>query len=75
MGNSVLDYSVFGRRAGIFMAEYVKKVSKPNKLTLNHVAKYEKILEEAGIKTDRKTPVLLPEYRGEKALSRSLDIL
>ena len=26
MGNSVLDYNVFGRRAGQFAAEYAKKV-------------------------------------------------
>lgn len=75
MGNSVLDYSVFGRRAGIFMAEYVKKNPRPSKLTLNHVIRYEKMLEEAGIKTDRKAPKLLPEYRGRQALSRALDLL
>jgi len=74
MGNSILDYSVFGRRAGIFMAEYVKKTEKPGKLTLNHVVRYEEMLEEAGIKTDRKAPMLLPDYRGEKVLSRLLDI-
>ena len=74
MGNSILDYSVFGRRAGIFMAEYVKKAEKPSKLTLNHVLRYEKMLEEAGIKTDRKAPMLLPDYRGKKVLSRLLDI-
>ena len=74
MGNSILDYSVFGRRAGISMAEYVKKAEKPSKLTLNHVLRYEKMLEEAGIKTDRKAPMLLPDYRGKKVLSRLLDI-
>jgi succinate dehydrogenase/fumarate reductase flavoprotein subunit len=73
MGNSILDYSVYGRRAGIFAAEYAKKV-KLGKLNLDHVNKYEKMLSDAGIKTDKKTPILLPEYRGEKVLSRSLDI-
>ena len=73
MGNSLLDYNVFGRRAGIYAAKYVKKV-KLGKLSLEHVKKYVKMLEEAGIKTDRKAPVLLPDYRGKKALSRALDI-
>jgi len=74
MGNSLLDYNVFGRRAGISAAEHAKK-TKTGKLTLNHVEKYEKMLSDAGIKTDRKTPMLLPEYRGKEALSRALDIL
>lgn len=74
MGNSILDYSVYGRRAGIFAAEYAKK-AKLGKLTLDHVARYEKILKEAGIETDRKAPILLPEYRGEKVLSHALNIL
>ncbi|MCD6411006.1 MAG: FAD-binding protein [Thermoplasmata archaeon] len=73
MGNSLLDYNVFGRRAGIYAAKYVKKV-KLGKLSLEHVRKYVKMLEEAGIKTDRKAPILLPDYRGKKALSRALDI-
>ena len=72
MGNSLLDYNVFGRRAGIYAAKYVKKV-KLGKLSLEHVRKYVKMLEEAG-KTDRKAPILLPDYRGKKALSRALDI-
>ncbi len=73
MGNSILDYSVFGRIAGINAAKYAKK-AKIGKLTLNHVTKYKKMLKEAGIETDRKAPILLPEYRGEKVLSRTLEI-
>lgn len=73
MGNSLLDYNVFGRRAGISAAKYAKK-TKIGKLTLSHLKKYEKMLSEAGIKTDRKAPMLLPEYRGKEALSRALDI-
>jgi len=68
-----MELQVFGRRAGIYAAERAKK-AKLGKLTLNHVMKYEKMLEEAGVKTDRKAPILLPEYRGEKVLSRSLNI-
>jgi len=74
MGNSILEYSVFGRRAGMFATKYAKKM-KLGKLTLNHVTKYEKMLKESGVETDRKAPILLPEYRGEKVLSHALDIL
>ncbi|MFB0567697.1 MAG: FAD-binding protein, partial [Candidatus Bathyarchaeia archaeon] len=73
MGNSILDYSVFGRIAGINAAKHAKK-AKIGKPMLDHVTKYEKMLKEAGIETDRKAPILLPEYRGEKVLSRALDI-
>ncbi len=73
MGNSLLDYNVFGRRAGIHAAEYVKKVTI-GELSLDHVRKYEEALMNAGIKTDRKAPILLPEYRGKQVLSRALDI-
>ena len=74
MGNSLLDYNVFGRRAGIYAANYVKK-AKIGKITLSHVDKYNSMLERANIKTTKKAPVLLPEYRGEMAISRALDIL
>ncbi len=71
MGNSVLDYNVFGRRAGKFAAKYVKSV-KIGKLSLDHVKNYEKMLKEAGIKTERIAPVLLPSYTPEAVLSRQL---
>jgi len=73
MGNSLLDYNVFGRRAGIYAAKYIKKV-KIGKLTLNHLDKYNKMLDQANIKSTKTAPVILPEYRGEMALSRALDI-
>jgi len=73
MGNSLLDYNVFGRRAGIFSAKYVKK-TKLGKITLEHINKYNKMVERASIKQKKKAPILLPEYRGEKAISRALDI-
>ncbi|MGD2246839.1 MAG: FAD-binding protein [Candidatus Methanofastidiosia archaeon] len=73
MGNSLLDYNVFGRRAGINAAKYAQKVNL-GKLSLDHVKKYEEALKNAGVKTDRKAPILLPEYRGKEVLSRALDI-
>lgn len=73
MGNSLLDYNVFGRRAGMYAAEYVKKVSI-GRLSLDHVRKYEQAMRDAGVKTDRRAPMLLPDYRGKEVLSRALDI-
>jgi len=74
MGNSLLDYNVFGRRAGIFAAKYVKKV-RLGKITLEHINKYNKMVEKANIKQRKTAPILLPEYRGEMAISRALDIM
>jgi succinate dehydrogenase / fumarate reductase flavoprotein subunit len=73
MGNSLLDFNVFGRRSGIYAAKYVKK-AKVGKLTLNHLDKYNKMLEEAKIKPKKTAPIILPEYRGEKTIARALDI-
>jgi len=71
MGNSVLDYNVFGRRAGKFAAEYVKSV-KLGSLTLEHIQNYENELKAAKIKTDLITPVLLPSYTPEDVRKRQL---
>ncbi len=73
MGNSLLDYNVFGRAAGISAAEYAKKAKK-GKLTLHHVAKYNDSLDKAHVEPGLKAPILLPEYRGKEALSRALEI-
>lgn len=73
MGNSLLDYNVFGRRAGIYAAKYIKK-AKVGKLTLKHLDNYSKMLDEAHITLKKTAPIILPEYRGEKAISRALDI-
>lgn len=73
MGNSLLDYNVFGRRAGIYAAAYIKNV-KIGKLTLNHLDTYTKMLDKAHIKPGKTAPVILPEYRGEMAIARALDI-
>jgi succinate dehydrogenase/fumarate reductase flavoprotein subunit len=71
MGNSVLDYNVFGRRAGKYAAEYIKHVSL-GKLTLEHITAYENELKKARIKTDRLAPVLLPTYTPEEVRKRQL---
>ena len=74
MGNSQLELYVFGRRAGIFAAEHTKNVEL-GELTLSHLDRYEKWLDEAGIETDRKAPILLPEYRGKKTLEHQIKLL
>ncbi len=71
MGNSVLDYNVFGRRAGKYAAEYVKSV-KLGALSLEHIHGYDKELVEAGIETERIAPVLLPSYTPEEVRRRQL---
>jgi succinate dehydrogenase / fumarate reductase flavoprotein subunit len=74
MGNSQLELYVFGRRVGKFAAEHVKNVEL-GKLTLSHLDIYEKWLDEAGVETDRKAPILLPEYRGKKTLEHQIKLL
>lgn len=74
MGNSTLDCMVFGRRAGIYSAEYVRKGVKIGKPGLQHVEKYLKMLKDAGINTERRSPILLPDYRGKAVLARMIDI-
>ena len=71
MGNSVLDYNVFGRRAGIAAALNAKEV-KLGKLTLKHIKRYEIELQEAGIHTDRISPMLLPNYTPPEVRARQL---
>ncbi|MDP2751881.1 MAG: FAD-binding protein [Rhodocyclaceae bacterium] len=71
MGNSVLDYNVFGRRAGRYAGEYVKTV-KLGKLSAAHIDAYEKELVTAGIKTELVTPILLPSYAPADVKKRQL---
>ena len=61
MGNSLLDVIVFGRNAGQHASEKAKSVTV-GALTLDHVDKFEKELESAGIDTDVKSPKILPDY-------------
>lgn len=72
MGNSLLDVCVFGRIAGASASLYVKEKTKESKLTLDHVRRYHKELEEAGIITDRVAPMLLPDYSNPIVRERQL---
>ncbi|HEX3038131.1 MAG TPA: FAD-dependent oxidoreductase [Oscillospiraceae bacterium] len=61
MGNSLLDVIVFGRSAGKNAAAKCKNVTV-GKLTLDHITKYAKEMEEAGITSEIVSPKLLPTY-------------
>ena len=61
MGNSLLDIIVFGRNAGVNAAK-VAKETEVGELTLDHIAKYDAEMAEAGIVTDKVSPILLPRY-------------
>jgi succinate dehydrogenase/fumarate reductase flavoprotein subunit len=61
MGNSLLEVTVYGRRAGRASGQRAKEVSL-GKLTLAHVDAWEQDLAAAGVETDVEAPLLLPDY-------------
>lgn len=70
MGNSLQDIITFGRRAGTNAVAYVKSEVQLKRLTLDHVVKFEKELEEAGVEDPIVAPVLLPDYSTEEVNAR-----
>jgi succinate dehydrogenase/fumarate reductase flavoprotein subunit len=62
MGNSLLDITVFGRLAGEAAGKYVKERADIGSLSVDHVRKFHNELIDAGIKTDRVSPMILPDY-------------
>ena len=72
MGNSLLDVCVFGRIAGKSAAVYAKEKARDGRLNLDHVRRYHKELEEAGIVTDRVAPMILPDYSNPQVRERQL---
>lgn len=67
--NSLLDIFVFGRRSAESAVKKVHTV-KQGKLTLAHLDAYNNTLKEAGVSTDVRSPLLLPDYRFENALTK-----
>ncbi len=65
MGNSLLDIIVFGRSAGKSAAAKSKNV-KVGKLTLDHINAFAAEQKKAGIKTEKVSPCLLPDYTRRK---------
>ncbi|TET55890.1 MAG: FAD-binding protein [Dehalococcoidia bacterium] len=74
MGNSLMDLVVFGRTAGRNAAVFAREKAKEGKLTLDHVRRYHKELEEARIVTDRVAPMLLPDYTSPEVKKRQLTV-
>lgn len=66
--NSLVDIFVFGRRAGKYASRKIKD-TRIGKLSLEHVSAYNKLLSQEGIDTGVASPLLLPDYRFEKALT------
>ena len=62
MGNSLLDVIVFGRDAGKNAAAKAKESAVPEKLTLEHIEKFNKEIADAGISNETASPMLLPHY-------------
>ncbi|HEY74164.1 MAG: succinate dehydrogenase/fumarate reductase flavoprotein subunit [Chloroflexi bacterium] len=61
MGNSLLEITVFGRRAGRSAAVYAQGV-KPGKPTLAHLDIWNQELKETEVDTGVTSPILLPDY-------------
>ncbi len=70
MGNSLLDITVFGRLAGETAGKYVKERSDIGSLSVEHVRKFHNELIDAGIKTDRVSPMILPDYGTDEVKKR-----
>ncbi len=74
-GNSLMDVLVYGRIAGKNAAIYARERAKEGRLSLEHVRVYHRELREAGIKTDRVSPMLLPDYSNPAVRKRQLTTL
>jgi succinate dehydrogenase/fumarate reductase flavoprotein subunit len=72
MGNSQLEITVFGRRAGTFAAQYAKSLKKTGKLDMDHVRKYNKEVKKLGIDKSRVSPILLPDYIPDHVKERQI---
>ena len=62
MGNSLLEITVFGRRAGRTAAEYALREGHGKALTLRHIEEWNRQRAEAGLTGGRPSPILLPDY-------------
>jgi succinate dehydrogenase/fumarate reductase flavoprotein subunit len=71
-GNSLMDVLVFGKAAGRNAAIYARERAREGRLTVEHVRSYHRELKEAGIETDRVSPMLLPDYSNPLVRKRQL---
>jgi succinate dehydrogenase/fumarate reductase flavoprotein subunit len=72
MGNSLLDIVVFGRISGKTAADFVREGYKEGTPNLDHVAKYNKEVEESGAGAGRVAPMIVPDYTDPKVRERQL---
>ena len=72
MGNSLLDITVFGRRAGTSAAKYAKKRTSFGDPTLDHVVAFNKEVDEAKLDDPTVGPMLLPDYTCKEVHERQL---
>jgi succinate dehydrogenase/fumarate reductase flavoprotein subunit len=62
MGNSLLEITVFGRRAGRAAADYALREGCSPTLTLQHLVSWNQQRADAGLTGGRPSPILLPDY-------------
>jgi len=61
MGNSLLEITVYGRRAGSAAAAYALE-TEFGRLTLDHLRSWAEERKKAGLSDGRPSPILLPDY-------------
>ncbi|MEO0102241.1 MAG: FAD-binding protein [candidate division WOR-3 bacterium] len=69
MGNSLLDILVFGQRAGKKASELVGSIEF-KKPTLAHLFNFHKELKALGVPAEKRSPIILPDYRREDRRGR-----
>jgi succinate dehydrogenase/fumarate reductase flavoprotein subunit len=72
MGNSLLDVTVFGRIAGREAAQYAREKFEAGEPTLDHARAFAKERKSAGLDEPMVSPMLLPDYLGERVKDRRL---
>jgi succinate dehydrogenase / fumarate reductase flavoprotein subunit len=67
---------VFGRRASRAAARNILAGVGPGAaVTLDHAYRHGEACRQTGIPGERRSPLLLPDYRGKEAQSRRIDVL
>lgn len=75
VGNSLLDILVYGKRAGLTAAKIVKENTSKPKISFKHLKVIKEELEKNGIPRSRKSPILLPDYRGQRVLQKYIRLI
>ncbi|MCB2201834.1 FAD-binding protein [bacterium] len=72
MGNSLLDIMVYGRIAGDSAAKFAREKANGAKLSLDHVVKYNKEVDDTNCADERVAPMILPDYTDPRVRERQL---